>query len=419
MHLYSQYTNLFTKDKLNYSQILNYLILIYAFVIPISKAGVVIVEILLILLWLLQRDFQRKYNQLKSNSFFIALSLFLLLSIISLSWSSDLNYSLNYLRKYWHFLIIPIIYTSVDKKYVTHIFSAFLLGMLISEIVSYGIFFEIWSKEGISPNDPSPFMDHTNYSIYLAFTAFILMHRIFYSNEFKWKIIYGAYFLLSSSNLFLNGGRTGQVAFLASFFIVGFMNIKNKFAASATALLAIILIFFLAYNSSPIFKKRANYTYNDINRMITQDDFSGAFTQRVSLWILGSHQFMDNFLTGTGIGDEASGVDKYIESYNFEENGAVRKGEKYLDFHNAFIQYGVQLGIFGFILFVMIFYTLIKQKFTTPMYKNLNILFVSLFVFLSMMGLSMHIMASMTFFALFSALFLSISNSEQEDLLKI
>lgn len=316
-------------------------------------------------------------------------------------------------------MIIPIIYTSVDKKYVTHIFSAFLLGMLISEIVSYGIFFEIWSKEGISPNDPSPFMDHTNYSIYLAFTAFILMHRIFYSNEFKWKIIYGAYFLLSSSNLFFKRWKNGTGCFFSIFFYCRLYEYKNKFAASATALLAIILIFFLAYNSSPIFKKRANYTYNDINRMITQDDFSGAFTQRVSLWILGSHQFMDNFLTGTGIGDEASGVDKYIESYNFEENGAVRKGEKYLDFHNAFIQYGVQLGIFGFILFVMIFYTLIKQKFTTPMYKNLNILFVSLFVFLSMMGLSMHIMASMTFFALFSALFLSISNSEQEDLLKI
>ena len=340
----------------------------------------------------------------------IVLGLFLLLSFLSIFWSSDTSFAVDYIRKYWHFLIIPIIYTSLDRSYIKHVFSAFLLGMFISEIVSYGIFFYFLSKEGVSPNDPSPFMDHTNYSIYLAFTVFILMHRILFEPLIKWKIMYGVFMLFSMSNMLVNGGRTGQVAFFVTLFIVAFLNIKNKLTAIFGSIVFVFIVFTSAYNLSPVFHDRINYAFHDIEKMIKDKDFTNSFSIRVSLWIIGTEQFLDNFLIGTGIGDEAVDIQKYVKKYNFIYYDNFQ--DNYIDYHNAYVQYSVQLGIFGLILFILLFLNLLKLKFKSIIYRNLNITFISLYLLLSTVGLSLHIMASMTLFALFSGLFNAISRFE-------
>lgn len=397
-------------NNIELSLVINYLIVAYSFFAPISKAGTVFSGVLLVLFWLIQRNFKSKINMLKTNNFIVVLALFLLLSLISFFWSSDINYYADYMRKYWHLLMIPIIYTSLEKKYIKHVFSAFLLGMFISEIVSYGIFFEIWTKEGVSPNDPSPFMDHTNYSIYLAFTVFILMHRILFEPLIKWKIMYGVFMLFSMSNMLVNGGRTGQVAFFVTLVIVALLNIKHKIRAIIGSAVVGTIIFITAYNISPVFHDRMNYTLHDIEVMIKEKDFTNSLSVRISLWIMGTEQFLDNFLIGTGIGDEAVDIQKYVKKYNFIYYDNFQ--DNYIDYHNAYVQYSVQLGIFGLILFILLFLNLLKLKFKSIIYRNLNITFISLYLLLSTVGLSLHIMASMTLFALFSGLFNAISRFE-------
>jgi O-antigen ligase len=396
---------------------INCFIIIYAFFAPISKAGTVFSGVLLILLWLIQGDFKSKISMLKTNEFIIVLGLFLLLSLLSVFWSSDSSYYADYMRKYWHLLMIPIIYTSLQEKYIKHIFSAFLLGMFISEIVSYGIFFEIWTKEGVSPHDPSPFMDHTNYSVYLAFTVFILMHRIRFEPVIKWKITYGLFMLFSMSNMLVNGGRTGQVAFFMTLVVVALLNIKYKLRAVVGSIVVGSIIFIAAYNISPVFHDRMNYTSHDIEVMVNEKDFTNSFSVRVSLWIMGINQFLDNPIIGKGIGDEAVGLETYIKKYNFTNYDDFQG--KYIDYHNAFVQYAVQLGIGGFILFVLLLIMLLRLKFKSIVYRNLNITFVCLFSLLSMNGLSLHIMASMVLFSLFASVFNTISEFESPNCVEI
>lgn len=396
--------------NINLNIVINYLIILYAFSLPISKAGTTLFGILLILFWLVEGNFRDKFLQLKSNPFISTLGLFVTFSIVALFWSSDTSFAVDYIRKYWHLLIIPVIFTSLDMRYLKYIFSAFLLGMLISEIVSYGIFFELWTKEGVSPSDPSPFMDHTNYSIYLAFTVFILLHRIIYVESFKWKVMYGMYMLLSMSNMLINGGRTGQVAFFVTLVVVALINTKHKLRAILGSVMAGVVIFISAYNISPVFHDRMNYTYYDIKKMITEQNFTNSMSIRVSLWIMGTHVFLENPILGTGIGDEAKNMQKYIDKYDFSSYDGY--DGKYIDYHNAFVQYAAQLGIVGFILFVTLFITLFKLKFKSLVYRNLNITFVCLYILLSTVGLSLHIMASMVLFGLFTGIFNAISRYE-------
>ncbi|AYJ79683.1 hypothetical protein AN286_05795 [Aliarcobacter cryaerophilus ATCC 43158] len=407
------YLKIKTINKAFYEDYINYFILLYAFCLPISRAGISLAVIFIFLFWVLGTDFKRKYFEIKNNYFILAIFIFILYSIIAVLWSSDKFFAIEYVKKYYHFLIIPIIFTSLKKEYIDKVFSAFLLGMLISEITSYGIFFELWTKQGVSPNDPSPFMDHSNYSTYLAFTVFILMHKIIYTDDLKWKFSYSIFFLFSTSNLFLNGGRTGQFSFLIALFLIGFLNFKNKIRATILFLILGTTIFISAYNISPVFKYRFDYFLHDIEVMVYEKDFSNSFSLRVALWISGLEASKDNLIFGSGIGDERDNAKYMLQKFNIKNDSFKQDTENSIDFHNMFVQYLVQLGILGLIILITIFYFIFKVKIKDKTYKNLLLIFLILYFCHSMLGNSFHINQSMVLFALFSSVFITISKYEE------
>ncbi len=407
------YLKIKTINKAFYEDYINYFILLYAFCLPISRAGISLAVIFIFLFWVLGTDFKRKYSEIKNNYFILAIFIFILYSIIAVLWSSDKFFAIEYVKKYYHFLIIPIIFTSLKKEYIDKVFSAFLLGMLISEITSYGIFFELWTKQGVSPNDPSPFMDHSNYSTYLAFTVFILMHKIIYTDDLKWKFAYSIFFLFSTSNLFLNGGRTGQFSFLIALCLIGFLNFKNKIKATILFLILGTTIFISAYNISPVFKDRFDYFLHDIEVMVYEKDFSNSFSLRVALWISGLEASKDNLIFGSGIGDERDNAKYMLQKFNIKNDSFKQDTENSIDFHNMFVQYLVQLGILGLIILITIFYFIFKVKIKDKTYKNLLLIFLILYFCHSMLGNSFHINQSMVLFALFSSVFITISKYEE------
>lgn len=402
-------------NRINYNVLINYFIVAYAFCLPISKAGISLFGGLLILFWLFETNFRTKYQLIKENKFILTTFIFVGFSVLSLMWSSDTLFALNYLRKYWYLLLIIVIFTSLDKKYIQYIFTAFLLGMFISEITSYGIFFEVWTKEGVSSHDPSPFVDHTSYSALLAFTTFILMYKIMLTTNLKWRIFYLLYFFTAVSNLFINGGRTGQFIFFVGIMIIGFLNIKCKFRAISISLFGALFFFIGAYNVSPVFKTRMDYTLLDMKKMVFEDDFRGSLSARFALWKIGSENFLHSPLLGTGIGDEAQYSQEDIKNYELEYFISTNGTFYYVDYHNAFVQYLVQLGIVGFILFLSLFYFIFKIKIDYWMYYHLKVLFLILFVLWSMIGLTLHLNTPMTFFVLFTAVFMRIAYYEKKE----
>ncbi|RXJ69155.1 hypothetical protein CRV08_03850 [Halarcobacter ebronensis] len=396
---------------LNSEKILNYLIIFFAFCLPISKAGVSLAEVLLILFWIIEGDFKRKFIQIWNCRVVILLFCFLLLSFISILWSSDKVFALSYLSKYWHFLVIPVIFTSLKIEYIEKVLSSFLFGILISVLFSFGIFFEIFKYKNVTSFDPSPFMDHTNYGIYLSIAIFLTIYKAIKAQKFKEKIVYIFLGLIILIDLFLISGRTGQVTFLISIIILSLSTMKKNIKFISVIFILVIIIATFAYDLSETFNKRMNYTKNDIVSMYENDDYNGAFGQRVSFWIVGASVFSENIFFGTGIGDEFNGAEKYLEKYNFNKRFFPVNSE-YMDYHNAFIQYSVQLGILGFILFISLFYSLWKLDIKDKFFTLLNRAFIINFVLLSMVGLSIHIMASMVLFGLFSGIYLSLTRDK-------
>lgn len=395
--------------KYNINKYINYSIFGFALSLSISKAGTVIFSLLMIILWLFEGQYKDKIKILKKSNFIVFLFFIILLSAISIIWSPDKEYALNFIRKYWHFLVIPIIFTSLKKEYIKHVVTFFLIGILISMIFSYGIFFELINYKDVLPSNPAPFMDHMNYSTYLAFASLLLLNRFFFEEELKYKLFYCIYFLVTTSSLFINGGRTGQAIFVLTIFIVGFINIKRKFLALLCMLIITTSILFIAYNVSPNFQNRLSSAVVDTKDII-DGDFGGSLGQRVSLWIIGSNIFVDNILTGTGTGNELNGFKYYAEKYDFPDynlEGYDKVG--FVDYHNSFIQYAVQLGLIGLFLYLGIFYSLLRHKFQDRLYRNLNIIFITVFILHSMVFFSFHLIHPMVLFSLFASLLAVIS----------
>ena len=394
----------------NFNKYINYCIIGYAFVLPISKAGIVFFELMMILMWFFEANFKYKIQEIKKSKIIIALALFLAFSCISILWSSDKLFALSYLKKYWHFLAIPVIYTSLNSKYVKHIFTGFFLGVLFTEIISYGIFFELFQYKNISSSDPSPFMNRSNFSLFLVMTSVLLINIIIHNKN---KLMYILFLLATVSNLFVIGARTGQITFFIVLIIIFILNFKNKFKAITLGLLLSFSILSIAYNFSPNFQKRALQGYQDIQSAIVEKNYNDSFGQRVSLWIIGANIGYDNFLIGTGIGDEDDGMSAYAKEYNLKRYINVQK-DGFTDYHSTYVQYFAQLGIIGLFLVVFLIFNLIYLKFKSTVYKNINIsFFVTIFIF-STVGVVLHIMVSMTFFAFFVGLLSGISRIEQQ-----
>jgi len=386
----------------------NYFFIAFAFSIPISKALISLFSILIIITWLLEGDFKNRFQIIKKDRLSLIFLFLIFFSILSLMWSPNLSYAIHFIAiKYWHFLVIPIMLTSFNTKYIKYVLNAFLLSMLISEIVSYGIFFEIWTYNNVPSNDPSPFMNHTDYSTFLSFALILILTKLATINDLKWRVFYILYFITGLSNLFINGGRTGQVTFLFTVTVMAIFYFKLSWKYIVSLILTLSTILTLAYNISPNFHSRVNDLKTGMTNMYENHDYSGGLAIRFALWQVGTATFLDHPLLGTGIGGETTKTNEYSEKLGFINL------ESYTDYHNTFIQYGVQLGIVGLLIPMIVFYLLFTLKFKNREYKTLTIAFSTIFMLHAMGGFSFHILDSLVFLCTFAALFNAISYQER------
>ncbi len=395
------------KFSMDYQKILNYLFIGLAFSLPVSKAGVSLFEILIILVWAIEGNWKVRFQEYSSSKVIMTLFMFISLLIISLFWAKDLLEGIAYIGKYWHFLIILVLFTELKKEYIPVLISSFLSGVFLCEVVSYGIFFEIWKYKDVLPTDPSPFMDHISYSVFLAFTAMILLCRIFSEFDSKKKFIYILLLISVTTNLFLNGGRTGQVAFIVALIVLTFLNTKEKVKAVFISMLALVVILSTAYVLSPNFNLRITQFVTSIDKIYVENKYNSSTGIRLSLWIMGLDEITDSISVGNGIGNEMINLEHYAKKHGFPiDDYAV-----YSDHHNMFITYGVLLGQLGLIILIGLFYLIFTLKIEDPLYGNLNKVFITIFALWSFTGITFHAMDPMTLFVFFVGLFNAMSHN--------
>jgi len=368
------------KEKINFEKTIYYSVLIFALTLPLSRALISFFVIFLPLLWIIEGDFQRKYEQIKSSKLLLAILFFLFFSILSITWTEDLTVGMKGLRLDMYFFALFVIATSVKKEQVPSIISAFLVGMLISEVIAYGVFFELWTFKHATVQNPSPFMMHIDYSVFMAFTSLLLLNRIFANHyELKEKLGYGFFFLTVTGNLFLAIGRTGQIAFIVGVFVMSIIHFKITIKSFLISTLLLFSIFTTAYNVSDSFKVRTDAGLSDIQK-ISDMNLNSSWGVRVAYYIVTYDIVKNNPIVGVGLGDYKDQITLMLETQEYPYlNENTKKFMKKFHPHNQYLFILIQMGIVGLILFLYIIYQLFRLRIDNLEVKELSILFATIF----------------------------------------
>ena len=392
-----------------YDKIYFYLFLLLAFSLPLSRAAISLFVLLIIFVWFIEGNFREKFRKIYENKALLVLIAFVIYMDITLLWSHNVTLKVFASVDYHYLLFIPMSYTILKREWTDKILTAFIFGMLASEIVSYGIYFKLWTYKHVSSADPTPFMSHVWYSMFLSFTSILLLSRIF-SNYYdkKEKLLSIPFFLTVTINLFITGGRTGQVAFLFAIIIMLFIHYKASFKMLFYIIVLIPIIYVTAYLYSNTFQKKVSQTIKSIEKIYSKKDLTTSLGIRASYIIISSEilkQNSTNIIFGVGYNDVHSEIDKILKNKIYKEYKLDEKFIRGHNTHNQYLQLLLQGGVVGCILLFIFFIYIFKATYYRQEIQDISVLFLVVFLFSSLVDTILELEFPRTLFMVMVSLF--------------
>jgi len=365
-------------SKVNFDKIYLVLVSVLAFAAPLSWKATRTTAILIILTRILQPNLVDFIKQVRQSKFLTALVLFSSYQLTTLLWT-ETPYEVEhvYTRGYLLWFAIPIVALSLQVERIRTVITIFLFSMIVSQVAAYGMYFDLWTINGRGSENPSPFIYHTDYSMFLAVATIILLNRL-YSQIYSipQKIILGVFFVTTVGNLFISLGRIGQLSFAVAIMVAGILHYRFRLKTLFVSVFFIATIFVAAYQASPVFQHRVAMGVSDIEN-IRQGDLNTSWGIRVAYILLGTEIIKENPIIGVGIGDVLSSAREYVEREKFdflqdEVKAFIKNG---FHFHNEYLMVAIQSGIVGLILFFAMFYWYFFLPIKDVEIKQLSLLF--------------------------------------------
>ena len=349
-------------NNLNLDRTFQFLLIILAFLFPLTVFGGNLIIVIICTLWLFSGNYKSKFDQIINNKLMLASIVFFCLHVVGLLWTEDLAWGLHIVHKMWYFIgLFPILYTIVKKDFINYYISAFLLAILVTEVASYLVWFEIVEEfKNASVANPTPFMSHISYNPILAFAIYLVLHEVFFNKKMS-NILFGFYsfFGISMSiNMFITGGRAGQVVFFVMLSILIFQILEKQRIKSFIAILIVIPgIFFTAYQVSDLFRERVNLAVIQI----VDNGYNKYYSPvglRINFAVNSWQVIKENPIIGIGTGDFPS---EYSKINQINSPGIPDTTNP----HNMYTLVLMQLGFLGLFSMFSIFYYQVKLSFNS------------------------------------------------------
>ena len=336
----------------------SYLLMLTAFFLPLTVFGGNLFAVLIFLLWLVKADFKTDFYRLKDNKLVIAVLLYLLVHVVALLWTADIESGLWTLKKQLKFLFIPIFMLFVKREHVKYYILAFLASMSLSEIWSYGIFFQLLPLYGgATLIDPIPLMSHITYNPFLAIAIYLLSYYVLFDHSINRskKVIYSFFIITMSINMFITGGRAGQVMYFAMLVVLIFQYFpKNAFKASSASLFVLVITSSTFYLNSKIFSDRVDSAVTELSdyKNHTYSSTGMRISSAINSWSI----IKEHPVIGVGTGDYKN---EFIKA-SIKNNLKLEDKLVIHNPHNMYVLILVQFGFIGLLALLYMFYAQIK-----------------------------------------------------------
>jgi len=345
----------------NLDMIFQYLLILLAFLMPLTVFGANLIIFLICLIWIFSGNYKSKFSQILNNRLIIASIVFFCIHLLGLIWTEDLTWGFHITHKMWYFIgLFPILYTIVRKEYIKHYVSAFLIAISITEICSYLVWFEVIDPfRYATVKNPTPFMSHISYNPILAFAIYLVLREAFFNKKitnFEF-FLFGFFAISMTINMFITGGRSGQVMFfvMLAIFVFQFFNAQK---IKSLLLISILIpgVFYTAYSTSNQFHERVDGAVKSI--VSYSENKTSSVGQRITFAINSWEIIKANPIIGVGTGD-------FPEEYKKINQINTPEVPNTTNPHNMYTLVLVQLGCLGLISMMSIFYYQIKLSFNS------------------------------------------------------
>ncbi len=419
-----------SKSKIN--MYINYLAIVFAFGLGLAKFLVPISGALIIILWLIEGDFKRKIDFIVRHKSLVLFLVFIFYLFLTLYISANIDYY-NTPRPFWagkhitpifyyfkHYffytLVLLALVTSLKREFVRYVLGAFILGMLVNEVTSYLIFFGVIKPLHYHFNQPTIvpfFINHSYYSFFLVIAIFLMIIEL---KRFQLpifiKVIFGFFLITATLNLMINTGRIGQFSFFIIAIIAFIYFFKPKLKTIIGAFLVISVLFLVFYNISTPFKNRIDKTLNSFDYLVKTKDLvrkRSSLSNRLVMDIIGLNIAKEYPLFGVGIDEAMNAKNKIINTkltrFKFEKN--------VLHFHNNYIQYLVEGGIVGLVLFLAFIVSVFTEK-SNFVGRDIQVILIPAFLLMSLTEVPFLRDRTFALFILLYAIILIYSHSSND-----
>ena len=350
-------------DEINI-KIVNILAVIYLFSLTVSyKISGTLIYIILFIFLLNPKVGTYLKNSLK-NSFVQAGLLYLAVILIWFIGTHDLSFAITQLKINKFYLLPILFFAFIRAEYFKYYVLAFILGAIVNFIWTYLMFFNIID------NDYSNLIIYQSEHAFLIFLTIIsLFYRLVkYEDKLVYKILIIFIILLLSSNVFLLK-KTQVVSYVIVLFVAFIYLYRKDIVKILIFSLTFLSIFLIGINFLfPTVKYQLLHELDGVQKAIQKQDFTNSMSARLGVAYYSLQVIEDSPIFGYGTGDHAYEVKKAInnsELKNIDSKsydiliGTLITG-KHVTLHNTFLQVLVQYGIIGLLIFLNIFYQILK-----------------------------------------------------------
>ncbi|HQR81954.1 MAG: hypothetical protein B7Z05_06565 [Thiotrichales bacterium 32-46-8] len=343
----------------------SWLLIAFVFFLPISSAAPNLILLLILVLWLVEADFLRKWQHMRAHPLFFPMLAFALLYPVSLLWTEDMAWGLHMVERHAIFLLFPLLLTVVRKEHLSLYFSAFIAAMTLSEIASYAVWFHWLAIPGIDPLDPAGFLGHWEYNPFLALAIYFMAYQLLFNPVASWqRWLFVVFIITMTINMFITGGRIGQIAYFAlmGLLLLQYFSYKERLKQGVLAgAIALPLIFSIAYQSSDLFQTRVDRAIHEIQ---THDETkTGSVNARFIFWQNTLAMIPEHVWLGVGIGDFPDAYNQFVGDRVPPETlmGKWGEGTGHNQPHNQYLFELASFGILGFAVFAWLWFSIIRH----------------------------------------------------------
>ena len=350
-------------DEINI-KIVNILAVIYLFSLTVSyKISGTLIYIILFIFLLNPKVGTYLKNSLK-NSFVQAGLLYLAVILIWFIGTHDLSFAITQLKINKFYLLPILFFAFIRVEYFKYYVLAFILGAIVNFVWTYLMFFNI-----IDNHYSNLIINQSEHAFLIFLTILSLFYRLVkYEDKLVYKILIICIILLLSSNVFLLK-KTQVVSYVIVLFVAFIYLYRKDIVKILIFSLTFLSIFLIGINFLfPTVKYQLLHELDGVQKAIQKQDFTNSMSARLGVAYYSLQVIEDSPIFGYGTGDHAYEVKKAInnsELKNIDSKsydiliGTLITG-KHVTLHNTFLQVLVQYGIIGLLIFLNIFYQILK-----------------------------------------------------------